>query len=177
MMTTTGEFTLVRPREIRLTAGGIAMSVALVVGAIAALAQWSEGTESPTLPPGAVASLGPITSHNGRFRARVVELSPSLSTADTEPWVVGITTRMGRRVANAHVRVSASMPEFSNASAASPNVQYVGGGKYRVGGLHFDRAGWWNIALTVRARGRVDSLAFNIIVPAQKGAHEALRQP
>ena len=113
---------------------------------------------------GVVTSFGPIESHHGGLRGEVVEYSP-LKQSSGAAWVVRLETSSNRRVANAEVQVSAFMPEEPGVIASPAAARYMGGGRYAISGLAFDRAGWWNVSLVVRYRGQVDSLAFNLLLP------------
>jgi hypothetical protein len=111
-----------------------------------------------------VASFGPITSHNGRVRAEVVGVPPQL-LGDSTSWVVKVQTRAGRRVANARLAASTSMPELLGDSASpASTVRYLGRGLYQIDGVRMDRAGWWNMGLVIRYGASADSLAFNVII-------------
>ena len=110
-----------------------------------------------------VTSFGPIESHDGLLRGEVVEYS-RLERGSSGKWVVRLKT-LDNRPAVGEVRVRAFMPEDSAVVAGSASARHIGGGRYEISGLGFDRAGWWNVGLVVRVGQHVDSLAFNLLLP------------
>ena len=111
-----------------------------------------------------VTSFGPIESHDQLFRGEVVEYAP-LTQNPSGSWIVRLETNKGHTIQNALVSVSASMPENPGVAARPAVARYLGGGRYEISGLDFDREGWWNVGLVVRAGRQVDSLAFNLLLP------------
>ena len=111
-----------------------------------------------------VTSFGPIESHDRLFRGEVVEYA-SLTQNPSGSWIVRLETNEGQTIQNALVSVSASMPENPGVAARPAVARYLGGGRYEISGLDFDREGWWNVGLVVRAGRQVDSLAFNLLLP------------
>lgn len=119
---------------------------------------------SATDARGLVTSFGPIESHDRLFRGEVVEYT-RLEQGSAARWVVRLETMTNRPVAGAEVVVRAYMPEDSGMVARTASARHVGSGRYEISGLEFDRAGWWNVGLIVRAGRHVDSLAFNLLLP------------
>lgn len=145
-----------------------AIAIAALVTGLAVAASWPTAVTvaraaKPVTAP-FPASFGPLPSHSGMFRGAVVSYPSAL---DAGTWVVRLERRSGRRVAHARVTAVAYMPETGERLAQSPRVtRYLGDGRYRIEGLSFPRAGWWNVSLTLQYRGVSDSLAFNLVVPA-----------
>lgn len=156
-------------RPSRVVAG---IAAAFVVGVIT-WTTWSwpresAATTAPAPPPpasGFVASIGRRASHVGRYHAEVVAFTP-FATGARQSWIVSVTRRGHRRVRGAHLTVRTWAPETREVSPIAPSVRYVGGGRYRVDGIYFPRPGWWNVALVIEARTGVDSVAFNVVLPA-----------
>ena len=130
-------------------------------------------TASPTVaairegsPAGLVTSFGERRSHNGRYTAEIVEAS-RVTIGAAQSWTLHLSRR-GRRVAHATVAATAWMPDDSVRSPVEPSVRYVGGGDYRIDGLLFTKAGWWNVALVVDGKQGRDSLAFNVVIPSAR---------
>jgi hypothetical protein len=65
------------------------------------------------------------------------------------------------------VKVEAWMPDLGLRSQTRSIATYIGHGNYRVDSLPFSRPGWWNVALEIDGRFGRDSVAFNIVIPAQ----------
>lgn len=110
-----------------------------------------------------VAQVNNVPSHNRRYRAT---LRPELIAAgQTADWQVLIETSNGDRPASPTLVMRSWMPEAPSVSGDRPTTTYLGRGAFRVDGLRFDRAGWWNVSVTISDAGITDSLAFNLIVP------------
>ena len=105
------------------------------------------------------AQLSNVPSHNRLYRASLVpsrgQWTLRLEKSDYEP------------VSDASLAMRAWMPEEPAVNEYQPRVIADGDGVYRVEGLRFDRAGWWNMKLNVTHAGITDSLAFNVIVPSR----------
>jgi hypothetical protein len=56
-------------------------------------------------------------------------------------------------------------PETGEVSSKVATSRYVGGGNYRLDGIYFPHAGWWNVALVIAGANGADSVAFNVIIP------------
>jgi hypothetical protein len=81
-------------------------------------------------------------------------------------WQVRITDVNGIPVNGAVLRVEAIRPDGSELFLAGRlSVRELGGGRYRIRGLAFDRPGLWKVALTVTARGDTRRLVFRLRVP------------
>lgn len=113
---------------------------------------------------GVIASLGARPSHNGRYVAEVVATT-NVSEGVMQSWTVHLAGRLHRRVAHAVVSVRPWMPDTDERSPLRAAARYVGNGDYRLEGLCFPRAGWWNVALVIDGRSGVDSVAFNVVLP------------
>lgn len=118
---------------------------------------------SEASPRGLVTSFGERRAHNGRYTAEIVEASPVAIDA-AQSWTLHLARR-GRRVSHATVAATAWMPDDTGRSPVAPSVRYVGGGDYRIDGLYFSRAGWWNVALVIDGKQGRDSVAFNVVIP------------
>jgi hypothetical protein len=60
------------------------------------------------------------------------------------------------------------MPETGERSSARVAMRGVGPGLYRMDGIAFPRAGWWNVALAIGGPAARDSVAFNVILPSTR---------
>lgn len=110
-----------------------------------------------------VAQVNDIPSHNRRYRAT---LRPELTAVgQIAEWQVLIETSNGDAPASPTLVMRSWMPEAPSVSGDRPSTTYLGHGAFRVDGLRFDHAGWWNVSATISDAGITDSLAFNLIVP------------
>jgi hypothetical protein len=110
-----------------------------------------------------VAQVNNVPSHNGHYRA---SLRPELTAAgQIADWRVLIETPDGKVPASPTVVMRSWMPDAPSVEGNQPTVFSLGDGVFRVDGLRFDRAGWWNVSVTISNVGVTDSLAFNLIVP------------
>ena len=174
MLTHTGELPIFSAptRAARHVGYGSGRIVGFSLLAAIPLAVWSlsaavrADADSRTLngAPTVVASLDRRASHNGRYQAEIVANDP-LEVGRPERWTLHLTQRNHRRLARADVSVNAWAPETGERSPRAATSRYVGGGNYRLDGIYFPHAGWWNVALVVGGADGVDSVAFNVILP------------
>src|SRR5262249_49378664 len=101
---------------------------------------------------------------HGLYRAGVVERQEDAGAGAT--WVVRVTDADRRPAVGARVSAGAWMPQGGVRMEPRPVVTELGGGRYRVRGLRFSRAGGWRVRLRVSADGLTDTVDFNLIVPA-----------
>lgn len=106
------------------------------------------------------------TSDKGLFRASFrSELDP-LQLNQLHSWVIHIETVNGDIVENAKITVSGGMPDHNHGFPTAPRVtEYLNNGDYRMQGVKFSMPGWWEMRLTVVAKGQSDQLTFNLILP------------
>ena len=110
-----------------------------------------------------VAQVNNVPSHNRHYRA---SLRPELTAAgQIADWRVLIETPDGKAAARPTIVMQSWMPDAPSVVGDQPRAFYLGDGVFRVDGLRFDRAGWWNVSVTISNVGVTDSLAFNLIVP------------
>jgi len=110
-----------------------------------------------------VAQVNNVPSHNRHYRA---SLRPELTAAgQIADWRVLIETPDSRAAARPTIVMQSWMPDAPSVVGDQPKAFYLGDGVFRVDGLRFDRAGWWNVSVTISNVGVTDSLAFNLIVP------------
>jgi hypothetical protein len=174
MMSTTGTFHGATPRAPRTTGwvGWLAVATALSLAtSLVASAKCSMIAVHTSEADGAVASsdadaitrFGPIRSHLGRLHGEVIS-HPVLLSGTDQSWTVRLTTPAGTGINGVPVTVEAYMPVTGDRMPTRPVARYIGDGQYRIEGLRFTRAGWWNVGLAVRFAFGGDSLAFNLIL-------------
>jgi hypothetical protein len=174
MLTQTGELPIFSApaRTSRPAGHGAARLLALSVLAATTLGVWSlGGAAQPDVDlrvlnpvPTMVASLGRRASHNGRYQAEVIA-HDSLEVGRQQGWTLHVTQRNHRGLAHADVNVKSWAPETGEVSSTVATSRYVGGGNYRLDGIYFPHAGWWNVALVIAGANGADSVAFNVVIP------------
>lgn len=146
--------------------------VFLLIGALS-WATWGRPAERTSLPAtvavrsaaGIVASLDRRPSHNARYQAEVTAVTPFV-LGEPQRWAIRLTGRGERQIANARITVKSWAPETGEVSRIAPTTRSVGRGRYVIDDIYFNRPGLWNVALIVDGTAGVDSLAFNVIMPA-----------
>ncbi|HEX2211123.1 MAG TPA: FixH family protein, partial [Longimicrobium sp.] len=124
------------------------------------------GGDRPDAESGVYLSLDARPSHDGLYRAAVVRRDGAQRPGTAQSWTVRITDAGGGAVSGARVEASAWMPSMDTRAAnALPPATELGNGRYRIDGVRFPAAGWWNVPVRITAGGRTDSLAFNLILP------------
>lgn len=102
-------------------------------------------------------------SHDGRYRAEVIEAAGDVARGEWASWLVQVTTAAGAPVEGT---VEAAYWWVDGDGAPQPaRVRPEGQGRYRVEGLRLEQAGHWSVPLRIAGTAGVDSLAFNILVP------------
>lgn len=93
------------------------------------------------------------------------ELEP-LNLNEIHNWTIHIETPDGTAVENAEIKVNGEMPVHQHGFPTTPQVtENLGNGDYKLEGVKFNMAGWWEIRLDISADGQSDSVTFNIILP------------
>ncbi|HEU4700046.1 MAG TPA: FixH family protein [Gemmatimonadales bacterium] len=138
--------------------------VTLVAGiTLAAAALWT--AEGKARSTATLTRLTDIPSHQERYRASLLPSAAPIALGEPQAWTLELRDAQGRPVEGAALALESWMPEEERVAAAQPRVAAeLGGGRYRVEGLDFERGGWWNVKLAIAApaAGR-DSLAFNLV--------------
>jgi hypothetical protein len=143
---------------IEVSATLAAMGVAIAVVTPIAGADDNATAHRELATTAAFARLSAIPSHNGIYRASLAR------SVDPGVWTVNVQTTAGTAVGGATLALERWMPDDERLAPTRLRVtQNLGGGRYRVEGLRFDRRGWWNVKLQVSAPNGTDSLAFNLV--------------
>ncbi|MCH9695380.1 MAG: FixH family protein [Gammaproteobacteria bacterium] len=103
--------------------------------------------------------------------ASAADLQVSWTIPDGEPqinriqsWVLHIETAAGDAVEGATVEVTGGMPEHNHGLPTRPRIsEEIGGGDYRLSGMRFHMAGYWEIKVTVTT----DNDRSVVIIPLQ----------
>ncbi len=73
-------------------------------------------------------------------------------------WVLTIRTTNGEPVTNAEISVLGGMPLHDHGMPTRPRVtENLGEGRYRLEGMRFHMNGQWEVSVTVKADGKVDT--------------------
>jgi hypothetical protein len=73
-------------------------------------------------------------------------------------WVLSVRTSSGDPVTTAEISVLGGMPLHDHGMPTRPRVtEYLGEGRYRLEGMRFHMNGHWEVSVTVKADGKVDT--------------------
>ena len=73
-------------------------------------------------------------------------------------WVLSVRTSSGDPVTTAEISVLGGMPLHDHGMPTRPRVtEYLGEGRYRLEGMRFHMNGRWEVSVTVKADGKVDT--------------------
>lgn len=103
--------------------------------------------------------------------ARAAELNVEYSIIDAEltineiqSWVLRVTDSDGAAIAGAEIVVTGGMPEHDHGLPTQPRVtKELGDGNYRLDGMRFHMAGFWELAVVIRVSGKKTT----VIIPLQ----------
>ena len=85
------------------------------------------------------------------------ELDP-LEINKIHAWVLSVRTSSGDPVTTAEISVLGGMPLHDHGMPTRPRVtEYLGDGRYRLEGMRFHMNGRWEVSVTVKADGKVDT--------------------
>ncbi|HID51037.1 MAG TPA: hypothetical protein EYP41_03245 [Anaerolineae bacterium] len=93
------------------------------------------------------------------------ELDP-LSLNEIHNWIIHVAAPDGTAVTNAEITIDGGMPAHQHGFPTAPQVtENLGNGDYKLEGVKFSMAGWWEMRLDITADGQSDSVTFNIVLP------------
>jgi hypothetical protein len=174
MLTHTGELPIfsaptrdvhhVRHEAARLLGFSLLAAISLAAWSLGGATRTDANSRMLNAAPAVVVSLDRRASHNGRYQAEIVANDP-LSIGRPQRWMLHLTQRNHRSLGHAFVSANSWAPETGERSPRAVTARYVGGGNYRLDGIYFPQAGWWNVSLIVDGSDGVDSVAFNVILP------------
>ena len=164
-----GKRTASRGAGRRMSVSAVAVTIGAVVAALWLVASAEDGSAARGAParPAAVAiaaRLSGIPSHDGLYRASMLPSPDPTERNRPLAWTVVVRTAAGAPVDGAALTLESWMPDDTTVVAPRPWAAELGGGRYRVEGLAFDRPGWWNVRLRISGAAGTDSLAFNLIL-------------
>lgn len=98
----------------------------------------------------------------------LVQLDPPASGVPLQTlsaWTVRVASSDGQPVSRARVTVAGTMPQHGHGMPTQPRVTgEPSPGVYRIDGLKFSMAGWWQLRLAIRADEAEDTAEFNIVM-------------
>jgi len=98
-------------------------------------------------------------SKRGTFKISFdAELDP-IPINKIHSWVLTVRTVSGDLVASAEISVLGGMPLHDHGMPTRPRVtENLGDGRYRLEGMRFHMNGGWEVSVTVKADGKVDTV-------------------
>ena len=101
----------------------------------------------------------------GLFVATLVPASGIVRQGQLQSWMLTLETPADAPVENAAIDISGGMPQHNHGLPTSPQVaDYLGQGQYRIDGVKFTMAGWWQLHLSISAAAGSDTVVFNIVL-------------
>ncbi|HJQ54630.1 MAG TPA: FixH family protein [Gemmatimonadaceae bacterium] len=137
--------------------------IALALGCVIAGAADTIAARPATTIP-SIALVSHIPSHNHAYTASISPRSGVIGLNQQRDWMVEVRAFSGMPVGGATLTLKCWMPDDPEAGTSLPKVTEIGGGRYRVEGMRFDRRGWWNLKLRISGAAGTDSLAFNLVL-------------
>jgi len=103
------------------------------------------------------------TTDQGVFEVTIEpELDP-LQINELHQWQLQVKTADGQPVDDAEITIGGGMPQHGHGLPTQPQItEALGNGSYRVEGVRFNMAGWWELNLGIVANGQSDNVTFNL---------------
>jgi len=101
------------------------------------------------------------SSQRGLYKVSFeTELDP-IKINKIHSWVITVRTSSGDPVTAADVSVLGGMPLHDHGMPTRPRVtDYLGEGRYRLEGMRFHMNGRWEVSVTVKADGKIDTVVI-----------------
>lgn len=104
-------------------------------------------------------------SEHGLFMVSLTPERGEVTLDDLHSWLLTLKTAEGVPVENAAIDISGGMPQHDHGLPTSPQAtDYLGQGRYRIDGIKFTMAGWWQLRLAVSANAGSDTVVFNVVL-------------
>ncbi len=102
---------------------------------------------------------------NGLFMASFEPERGVVRQGELESWLLTLKTTTGDPVEGAAIAVSGGMPQHNHGLPTSPQAtDYLGEGRYRIEGVKFTMAGWWQLHFAISATAGSDTVVFNVVL-------------
>jgi hypothetical protein len=121
---------------------------AVAISAVALLSGASEVAEGPKLPatPSALELRTTIPIRGAPLRVGLEPAKQPIAVGMTQPWSVLVASAQGAPLSGCKVTFNATMPEHGHGLPTAPRVEGESApGRYRLEGLRFSMAGYWQV--------------------------------
>ena len=104
-------------------------------------------------------------SNNEHFIVTVIYNHEAFVINQMHEWLLTVMGKAGDHIDLADIAIDGGMPEHNHGLPTAPRVtENLGEGRYRIEGMRFNMAGWWELRFTIQAQGKTDSVVFNLII-------------
>lgn len=105
-------------------------------------------------------------SDEGHYEVTLTSELDPLALNQIHSWILHVESASGEPVEEAEIVIGGGMPEHDHGFPTEPEVtEELGEGDYRVEGVKFSMAGWWEMRFDISAGDQSDSVTFNVILP------------
>lgn len=102
-------------------------------------------------------------SAKGLYRVVIAPEKEPIDRATLHSWIATVWTPDGGPVDGAEIAVDGGMPQHGHGLPTAPAVTaQLGQGRYRIEGVRFNMAGWWEFKLRIKAAAGDDDVTFNL---------------
>ena len=133
--------------------------VGIIVVAVAAAWLFVARSHAPSAAPDPALSR---TSGGGVYLVTIEPETPPLRHGELHSWIARIETAAGDAVVDARITVDGGMPQHGHGLPTAPAASHIGDGHYRIEGVRFNMAGWWEFRLIISGPAGDDEVTFNI---------------
>ncbi|SDK70828.1 FixH family protein [Mesorhizobium muleiense] len=102
---------------------------------------------------------------NGLFVASFEPERGVIRQGELQSWLLTLKTNAGTPVEGAAISISGGMPQHRHGLPTSPHAtDYLGDGRYRIGGVKFTMSGLWQLHFAISAAAGSDTVVFNVLL-------------
>lgn len=102
----------------------------------------------------------------GLYQVSIATEMEPLALNEIHAWTVHVETPDGQAVDGATIGVDGGMPQHNHGFPTTPQItEALGNGDYKLDGVKFSMAGWWELSLDIDGAAGQDSVTFNIVLP------------
>ncbi|RWO75847.1 MAG: auxin-binding protein [Mesorhizobium sp.] len=102
---------------------------------------------------------------NGLFVASFEPERGVVRQGELQSWLLTLKTNAGTPVEGAAISISGGMPQHRHGLPTSPHAtDYLGDGRYRIGGVKFTMSGLWQLHFAISAAAGSDTVVFNVLL-------------
>lgn len=135
----------------------------IVLAAAAVIAAVFFGMRMFAAPPADLDLSRSKPTTKGTYIVAIAPEAEPLQQGPLHAWVLTLTTPDGKAVEGATIGMDGGMPQHGHGLPTSPAVSaYLGEGRYRVDGVRFNMAGWWELKFAIDAAAGKDNVVFNV---------------